>query len=200
MRVHRLLLCIVTVLGVLFPATLFPATATSAHPPPPPSYPPPSYPPPPPSLTASAGTVFVGATVTIVGNGFGGCDLIRIYITYQTTAGAVLSPARCGAVPPAGPPGFNHSVTADANGHFQTIVSLTTVGTATITAVGFPSGFSASTTVIVLAAAQQQMASQRDSGRPGLSISAGAVAAFTVPLLALALALIRRRARAKADT
>jgi hypothetical protein len=89
-------------------------------------------------------------------------------------------------------------VTADSNGHFVTTVKLTTVGTATITAIGFPSGFSASTTVQVTASLQQ-MASESDSGKSaGSNISAGAVAALTLPALALALVLIhRRRSRAK---
>jgi hypothetical protein len=175
----------------MFGALLFPATAAVAHP----------YPPPPVSLTANVGTIVVGGTVTITGNGFGGCDLVKIYVTYGPAAAAVLTPAKCGATvaAPLVLPGFDHSVTADSNGHFVTTVKLTTVGTATITAIGFPSGFFASTTVQVTASLQQ-MASESDSGQSaGSNISAGAVAALTLPVLALALVLIlRRRSRTRA--
>jgi hypothetical protein len=185
MRVHRLVLLFVAVFG----AFLFPATAAVAHPDP--------YPAPPVSLTANVGTIVVGGTVTITGDGFGGCDRVQIYVTYGPADAVSLAPASCGASAVQTHPGSGHTVTVDANGHFVTTVRLTTVGTATIIAIGAPSGFYASTTVQVTAALQQ-MANESDSGQSaGASVSAGAVLALTLPLLALALALVHRRSRAK---
>jgi hypothetical protein len=186
MRVLRLLLSLAAAAG----SALLPATAALAEP----------YPPPPPSLTVSPDTVVVGGSVVLVGNHYGPTEPVLIEVTYQTTGGARFNPARAAAVVPAAfalPMVFDHSVTTDAQGHFRTIVHLTRVGTAVITATGSTSGITRSVTVTVLAAAGHPLPVTGDSGQSlsMLKIGAGAVAAGI--LLLLSLVLFRRRTKAK---
>ncbi|MEH1124628.1 hypothetical protein [Micromonospora sp. CPCC 206061] len=168
--------------------SLLPATAAGAQP---------TYPPGQPSLTVSPATVVVGATVVVEGNNFGGCDVVRIDVSYAPAGGAAAAAGQCTGSQST--QALDHSVTADANGHFVTTVRLTQVGVATITASGFPSGRQASATVTVLAAAQLEPASVTESNGDGMSVTTlGAVAvAVGLPLLALALVLRRARPRSR---
>lgn len=151
-----------------------PATAASAD----------EYPPPPPALSATPGTVIAGSTVTVTGINFGPNDLVTL--TVSTNTNAAPAPADAVYVPVAYSAAAQVTVQADANGSFTTFLTLHTPGLATITAVGDPSGRTASTTVRVLPVGKGLPVTGTSTNYAGLALAGSAVAAIGVLLMVLA--------------
>jgi hypothetical protein len=189
MRIWRSL----PVLAAVALALGVPATAAVAAP----------YPAPPAEVTVSDGTVSPGEPfVFSAAGGFIPGETIRITIRYISSA----------ARPLAGRDASGHNTrlvlvglpekaaaalttTANASGGFSATVTLTTPGTARLTATGLESGRSVSRTVTVLGGDGGPLAVTGDSGlRLALPLGAGAVALFLGGLLVW-LAADRRRRR-----
>ncbi|HEY3926255.1 MAG TPA: hypothetical protein VGL75_16965 [Acidothermaceae bacterium] len=134
------------------PAATSPAPVSSA------SVDPGGYPAQSPLLTVTSGTVKVGGSVTVSGQGFQGGEVIDISVTYGPanhalgsggpTAQPVAFTLHHGVVQPAA---IAHAVATPA-GAFSARVPLTQAGNATITAVGEQSHMSVVATVSVLSA------------------------------------------------
>jgi len=148
-----------------------------------------------PNLTASPGTVTVGGTVTVTGSGFAPGDPVTISVTYTPTA---LGPRGAGAMVPVAyeiPLQLAQVVvTPDANGDFTATETLTQVGTATITATS-ASGLTASTSVLVLAAALPTTGSSTNY----LLVALVGSAVVAAGVLFLVLARSRRRTPAESS-
>jgi hypothetical protein len=141
MRAHRALALLATAGAVLVAtatAALVGPVAANAAPAPAPSPPvasgPQFYPPPPPALTSNRGTVKVGQNAHVFGNHFGYRESVVITISYS-----------------AGGHGRTIVVGTDRFGRFGANVTLRIAGSATITARGRRSHFSASVTITVRA-------------------------------------------------
>jgi hypothetical protein len=139
MRAPRALALLATT-GVMLVATagaaLLGSGAATAAPAPAPSPPvaggPQSYPPPPPVFTTNRGTVKVGQKARVSGNHFGYVERVTLTIVYQPSGRRAVI-----------------VVTTDRFGRFGASVTLRIAGSATITAFGRTSHFSASVTITV---------------------------------------------------
>ncbi|WP_229783560.1 hypothetical protein [Pilimelia anulata] len=99
------------------------------------------YPPAPPTATVNIGTVGSGGTVQFTATGFLGGEQVSVSVSYTgATLGLRLVSARRDVVA---------TVTADSGGTITLPLTLTTPGTATITATGLTSGVTVSTTVTI---------------------------------------------------
>jgi hypothetical protein len=139
MRAHRALALLATAGAMLVAAAtaalVGPVAATAAPAPaPPPAVPggPQAYPPPPPSLTTSRASVKVGQNAHVFGNHFGYLETVVVSVTYS-----------------AGGHGATLTVRTDRFGRFGSNVRLRIAGTATVTATGKRTHFSASVTIRV---------------------------------------------------
>jgi hypothetical protein len=131
MRAFRALALLATA-GVMLVATATAATAAPA-PAPPPAKPggPQSYPPPPPSLATNRASVKVGQSAHLSGNHFAYMESVTLRVTYSAGGGTTIV------------------VRTDRFGRFGSNVKLQKAGTATITATGNRSHFTASVTITV---------------------------------------------------
>jgi hypothetical protein len=137
MRAQRILARLATagaMIAAVVAATLVaPGVAAAHHDP---------YPAPSSSLTVSSGTVTVGRSVTVFGNGFARDEIVKLTVRYQMHLGQ-------GSHGPSVSFGAG-SVRANNHGKFSKRISLWVPGTATITANGLRSGKIASAAVRVV--------------------------------------------------
>ena len=113
------------------------------------------YPAEPPAAEISDGTVSDGGAVTFTGQGFLPGETVSISISYEGSAAAQAA----------------MSVTADEDGTFSVQLTLSQVGTATLTAVGLMSGVTVTQNVEVLA--EEDGDSGDNGGKGGDDTSAG---------------------------
>jgi hypothetical protein len=110
-----------------------------------------------PSLSVSAAVVVAGKGIVVSGNGFAGGETVAITATYGSTpkalgsthGGATVTTAAFSIRPAVTAPTALAYANADASGAFSQRVTLTQVGTATITATGGTSGITRSSIVTV---------------------------------------------------
>ncbi len=126
-----------------------------------------------PDLGVSSETVTVGSTDVLVGSGFGANDTIRITIQYDE----FLARAQ--------------TVRADASGDFRTTILLTEAGIAIVTAIGDPSGVSASVVVHDL----QPGSALPVTGQSGTALWLALIGSAVLATGVVVLVLVRSRRR-----
>ena len=154
-----------------------------------------------PSLSLSAAVTVAGKGIVVSGTGFSGGETVDITATYGSTpkalgstrGGITATTAAFSIRPATTAPTALAYANADASGAFSQSVTLTQVGTATITATGATSGISRSSVVTVRAAAVVAAAASKSGAMPFGWTSAVIFAVIGIVILSLVGTVFARR-------